>query len=440
MPKKDLHENGRGKVDIQGITFVEAGDNPAIINGFEPSRNLDSVIASLIGPSGRNMDAALDRLTVNGNKADAFKLIWDYLDDAYVGAANYYVTELNEAFVRLGVEYAQYLQDGGVPLTDVVVKYVPDNASDSNDTPERLQSMHDNLLGNFNATDFNSRFTGALRDQLVDYLDSQDLSDLLTRPVFSGSDDVAGDALDTIAWDVEHGYLGAYDRHGRDHHGHGKGHDHDRHDDKLHAKNYDREIGDLDPSSTKNGAGTEMEVGAGIPDTNFNIFVNHDADIELGLKLHRRGSSGADITHTSVDPDGTANYVAPRGTVSPTSTTANWNFDFSVNTGIEGSNKTLDSFDFRIVIESGDGERAVFDLEHLGPGLTPWLNQAGAGFSDDDGLNPQLSQNSVNLGFSFMQAIFGTDYNNAGEHYDIHLQAFDGNRMIGEVHNSIDII
>src|SRR3712207_7833339 len=54
-------------------------------------------------------------------------------------AANYYVAEINEAFVRLGVEYAQYLERGGVPLTDVVVKYTKDDA-DAGDIPERLRS------------------------------------------------------------------------------------------------------------------------------------------------------------------------------------------------------------------------------------------------------------------------------------------------------------
>ncbi len=46
----------------------------------------------------------------------------------------------------------------------------------------------------------------------------------------------------------------------------------------------------------------------------------------------------------------------------------------------------------------------------------------------------------MNLGFAFMQAIFGTDYNDAGEHYDIYLQAFDHNRLIGAVHQSIDVV
>jgi hypothetical protein len=116
----------------------------------------------------------------------------------------------------------------------------------------------------------------------------------------------------------------------------------------------------------------------------------------------------------------------------------------------QGSTKTLDDFDFRIVIESGDGERGVFNLQHVAPDVTPW-QAAGypefTGFSDDDGPggntpggSPQISQNSVNFGFGFMQTIFGADYNDAGEHYDIQIQAFDGLRLIGVVQDSIDIV
>jgi hypothetical protein len=118
---------------------------------------------------------------------------------------------------------------------------------------------------------------------------------------------------------------------------------------------------------------------------------------------------------------------------------AAWNFDFSVNTGLDGSTKTLDNFDFRITITSGDGEKGVFDLNHLGPGNTPWGPPAG-GFADEDGSNPQLSQNSVNLGFNFLKAIFGTDALDAGETYDITLQAFDHGKIVAQVHDALVLV
>ena len=228
----------------------------------------------------------------------------------------------------------------------------------------------------------------------------------------------------------------------------------DKHDEKLWADDFDQFIGNLDQSSTVDGAGpsNNLYVGTGNSAANFNVFVNHDADIELGLKIKYR--QGNDILPDSVDADGTAHYTAPdgrqvadpaHGVPGPNANRAAWSFDFSVNTGIEGSSNTLDDFDFRIVIESGDGERGVFNLQHVAPGVTPWASANGTGgFADEDGPggntaggSPQISQNSVNLGFGFMQAIFGSDFADAGETYDIQLQAFDGMKMIGLVHDTL---
>jgi hypothetical protein len=216
-----------------------------------------------------------------------------------------------------------------------------------------------------------------------------------------------------------------------------------KHDDHL--------FGTLDQSSydTKGTPTTnddEMYFGDGNLPTNYNITVDDKTNIELGLKIHYR--QGDDITPVSIDADGTAHYVVPDGTqvVDPAHNVgaanpnrAAWNFDFSVNTGLNGSTKTLDNFDFRIIISSGDGERGVFDLAHLGPGNTPWVNDPPTGsFADEDGSNPQLSQNSVNLGFNFLKAIFGTDVLDAGETYDILLQAFDDKgKIVAQVHDAL---
>ena len=219
----------------------------------------------------------------------------------------------------------------------------------------------------------------------------------------------------------------------------------DQHDDKLKAKDWDVAFGSLDPTSTDDGAGPtgNMTVGTGIPATNFNKFINHEDDIELGLKVHERG--GPDIAPENVE-DGIAYYEVPAGDQS--AGRAKWNFDFSVNTGIEGSTDTLDDFDFRIVIESGDGERGVFNLQHVSPGVTPWTDGNGGQINDDDGFGPgnlpggsaQISQNSVNLGFTFMQNIFGADYNAAGERYEIELQAFDHYQLVGSTLIVVDVV
>jgi len=147
-------------------------------------------------------------------------------------------------------------------------------------------------------------------------------------------------------------------------------------------KHDDHSIGTLDSSSydTKGTATTaddEMYFGDGDKPTYYNISVDDKTHIELGLKIHYR--QGDDITPTSVDADGTAHYIVPAGTQvggahnvpSDNPNRAAWNFDFSVNTGLDGSTKTLDNFDFRIIVTSGDGEKGVFDMNHLAPGNTP---------------------------------------------------------------------
>jgi hypothetical protein len=190
--------------------------------------------------------------------------------------------------------------------------------------------------------------------------------------------------------------------------------------------------------------------GSGNLPTNYNISVDNKMDIELGLKIHAR--QGADYTPLGTDADGTAHYEVAAGYQvgrSPADTPLNandvslkWNFDFSVNTGLDGSTKTLNDFDFRIIVKSSDpGEQAVFDLQHLGPGNTPWLNSTHTGtFDDEDGPNPQLSQNSVNLGFTFLSSVFGADVANAGETYDVTLQAFDHGKIVAQVHDVIVLV
>lgn len=179
--------------------------------------------------------------------------------------------------------------------------------------------------------------------------------------------------------------------------------------------------------------------GSGNKPTNYNISVDDKTNIELGLKIHTY--KGPDTPLVSVDADGTAHYDVHAGYSALNPSRLDWNFDFSVNTGLNGSTKTLDNFDFRIIIKSGDGEQGTFDLKHLGPGNTPWANTpATGGFDDEDGSNPQLSQNSVNLGFGFLSAIFGADVANAGETYDITLQAFDHGKIVAQVHDVILLV
>lgn len=77
--------NLEGTLDITGVDFTEAD-----AGGFEPSTGigLDSLIGSAIDAHGAGYVAA--RLTVDGSKAEAFQLLWDYLDDGYTAGNNYF--------------------------------------------------------------------------------------------------------------------------------------------------------------------------------------------------------------------------------------------------------------------------------------------------------------------------------------------------------------
>ena len=163
----NLLENA-GTLNISGITFTEAND--AADSKFEPSVNLDDLLSNLIEV--RGVAGAIDALKVNGNEADGFKLVWDHLDDNYT----YYNTNVNDAFIDLGIAYANYLKDGGAPL-DNVVKFQADNG-DADLVPERMQSLHDNILGNFDELSIVDKF-GAGSDAILDRIDDAGLGALI---------------------------------------------------------------------------------------------------------------------------------------------------------------------------------------------------------------------------------------------------------------------
>ena len=153
----------------------------------------DSVAAVLAIIQGHGVDAAT-----------ALAVVWTYLDNSYL---TYGPNDLatNEAFTRLGVEYADYLSNGGVALVDVVAKYTVDGV-DLGNTPDRSQSLHDNLLGNLGSAALTQRYgVTALHDTLVLLIQSVDPA-LLDRPYASGNEGNGGAAA-AHAWDIANGYV-----------------------------------------------------------------------------------------------------------------------------------------------------------------------------------------------------------------------------------------
>ena len=200
-----------------------------------------------------------------------------------------------------------------------------------------------------------------------------------------------------------------------------------------------------------------MFFGGGNAPTNYNIADLNEQNVELGLKLHV--FKGADFVPTSVDTDGTAHYSVTSGISPLQSNRADWNFDYVVDTGINHSASTLGDFGFKIVITelagSAHGTSATFDLD---PASHVWVNEThapGSGFGGDDFNTPasaavesKVAENSVNIGFVALQAIFGPLASSTAPstQYDIQLEAFShdahGNHQtqIGSVHDVLTLV
>lgn len=293
--------SGDGRLNIDGIGFIEADQSApgaAGIGSFEPTHDLNDVLGSLFAENG--VAATMAQLTINGSLADTFKAAWDYLDDAYVAGNNYYNLPLNESFVRLGVVYVDYLAAGGHPLTDVVAKYSENASGDVT----RLQSMHDNLLGNLNGAVVAGRFPQPLTSELLDLIpDAYE-----ARPVFDGNAASYGGAKhDGVrAFDYDHGW--------------------DRPD--YFDRSYNAVIDPLaSRDANSNGVDESMYYGSGNPNDDWNVVRHEGAGVELGLKIKHRG--GDEYAEGAFDADGVAHYTVLTGTQAGNPTRAEWNFDYA---------------------------------------------------------------------------------------------------------------
>jgi len=341
---------GDGLLNVTDVSFRAADVAPQY--NFEPLNNLDGLLTDLLGSGGgatdwgENLESAFARLLVNGGEADTVKLLWDFLDGLY-GAAGYYNVDINEAFVRLGVKYAEYLADGGEPLTTLVAKYVPDGI-DGGATPDRLQSMHDNLLGNFNDADLAGRFGAGS----ALYLDLKALipDDLETRGAFSGAESTLGGAAhDNVrAVDWDHGWSRP---------------------DWL-----DVSYGAVVDARAQDPGGAEMIYGAGNTITGWNLVRHEGAGFELALKVKHRGDG--DYTPTGVD-GGVVDYTVVSGPQTGNPARAEWNFDFAATILQAGEDDTI-TFKLLVDVDPTAGESFI---------EVPLTNEYGAPYGDQNSSN-----------------------------------------------------
>jgi hypothetical protein len=410
-------------VVTQGSNSVDINSQGWLVRGIQGNVNYTNVTFSPAGPGtpdvkfestfelGPDAIPVNGTATVNGSAADYFRAAWDYLDDHY----SYYNEPINSFGIDLGIKYAQYLAAGGTPLTDIV-KYTSDGG-DAGTTADRQQTLHDNLLGNLNENAISDKFgnlgtpstytPAEIYQRIID----AGLGDYLGvignindgRGYYGGDESELGTAGHTQVrvFDYAHGV--------------------DRSDYNFFDDN-----GSVDAQAINSATGN-MYFGSGNSPANYVISQHEGAGIETALKVHVRG--GADYMPTTTTAGNVVHFTVDDGPGSTASwgTPAYWNFDYSIVTGLNGSSFDMDDFDFEIKVDMDSGAGVnyqVFDLQHLGAGNTPFTSANGA-FGDDDGTNANISQNSVNLGFSFLKNnIDGGTYNYGAGTFDIELLAY----------------
>ncbi|MGX9393321.1 T1SS-143 repeat domain-containing protein [Nitrobacteraceae bacterium UC4446_H13] len=210
-----LHEGGR----LDHVTTADVASDYKFhfdVAAGSPDRMdpvLDSQIGTLLSQHPTDMQAVLagveGLLGHPAGMADAIAAVWTYIDSHYTA---YYDNAINAAGVRLAIAYAEYIKvGGGEPLTDVIVKYAPDGA-DVGTALDRVQSMHDNILGNLDQPSMQDKFLSgtnpdhALYVQLEAEIAAAGLP--LGRPVYSGNESgIQSDPAPSIAWDEANGLL-----------------------------------------------------------------------------------------------------------------------------------------------------------------------------------------------------------------------------------------
>lgn len=180
---------GDGGIDIVNAQLTVSQDgtvSPSVLN----------LLALEFEYLGTGKSIVPDQLTVDGSHTDAVTAFWVQLDQLYVGAGDFYNLAINTSFAYLGNDYVRYLEAGGEALLDLVKV-----------ASGRIQSLHDNLLGNLGDGPIASRFTNSGEDdpRTTDALAYGD------RPFYRGSVDSDGEYSDlaTFAsvalWDADHG-------------------------------------------------------------------------------------------------------------------------------------------------------------------------------------------------------------------------------------------
>lgn len=443
-----------------GRTLTIAGDGPVDIvnsgltlpNDGVTAPSVENLLSLQFEGLAEQNSLVPERLTVDGSHTDAIAAFWIQLDQAYVGAGDYYNLPINTSFVFLGNDYAAYLQGGGEPLLDLVK--VPSG---------RQQTLHDNLLGNLGDDVIAGRFTNppAPQDPQPDPR-TEDGAFFGSRPYHDGTVGPDGlydadDVSAVVGWDLANGVSypddlpGPYavldaanslsGTAGNDFFFGGGGDDvidggggedvaayrGSRMDYTLSAQadggvvladgntangaegrdsltgveqlafsdgtvSFEAQL--QRPVAENDGGGTDgFHPGSGNSDTDFVIHDNTELEIEAALKAKARGNQ-PNPEWNDVQSEG-ATYYAETGISSGSA--GIWNFDYSV---VSYGGQDLSNYDIRITADfiDRDGNRTE-DVMVFDP-IAHRTNQApGENYYQDPDGGTQGVQNSQNLGW-----------------------------------------
>jgi hypothetical protein len=201
-----------------------------------------------------------------------------------------------------------------------------------------------------------------------------------------------------------------------------------------------------DPSQVP---GDYLYAGTGIPATDFALARDHNNDIELGLQVIYR--EGPTVTAWLTDGSNISHYQVNEGTQSTGNGSANnnasraaWNFEYSVNTALNGNAQPLSDYEFHLKIDLDSSATATY-LDLILNSSGDWEVASGpfAGtdvITDDEG-TAQVTQNSQNYAF-YSSFVDGGAYTFYPGFFDIVLQAVDPNtdNLMFEQHIQVRVI
>lgn len=469
---EDLHDSnvnfiGPGEVDIENVGIYES----AIIEGEARSAHVDvnlyNVVVSNAAARIHTPESA-PVIRVNGSEADFIKTTWVYFDNQYYKnwpdswLESYYDLDFVVAKANLALLYIRFLENNAEPFIDFVAKTSVDG--DGNVT--RKQWLHDNILGEVTQASLDDRLGGEDRATIKEFYETE-AGAFTTRPWVSGevADRYSEDHKKALAFD----YAQDWAPQASDYYVHYAS------DAQLDAKGV----------FTKPSGAKEMYMGSGNGITGFTLARHEGEGIEIALKAKQRGA-GVDYPTERIDDVVVYEVPSGPGATASWGVPAVWSVDFSVASGLNGLNVSLDDFTFILSIDvdptveqkfldfrltrPGDLVFKIDDVE-LDAGRSwvlvdddneyvvndagipeSWLNYA---LRDDTEVNQAVSQDSFNIGFKFLRDVlaeseyinkYGDDQTHqqegfgAGE-FDIMLSAYNehGVLLVGN-HIRVDVV